>query len=144
MKCLIDSNIWLDIALKREGFFEDSYGAVAICITEGHQMLTAATSLKDIFYIVAKLQSTAAAYEAVRLVLGLSSIAATDQTVCTDALDLEQPDYEDGIIAASALAEKADAIITRDTRGFAKLPLMRLTPADFRKAQGWDRLALDD
>lgn len=47
---LVDTNVWVDIALKRPDFFEDSLGSVMACVEEGAQIFVVGTSVKDVFY----------------------------------------------------------------------------------------------
>ena len=47
------------------------------------------------------------------------------------ALGFSMSDFEDAIIAATALREAADYIITRNTKDFAKSPIPAITPDDF-------------
>lgn len=137
MKVLIDTNVWLDVTVEREPYCWLSKGALMACISDGVEMNIAATSLKDIFYVVARHAASAKAYEAIEMILSIASIAAVDSLVCKNALNLEQPDYEDGIIAAVALAEKVDCVITRDTEAFHTLGVAKYTPEEFVHAQGY-------
>ncbi len=108
MKVLVDTNVWLDLILHRTPFEEDSKGCLMACVEESVDLCVAATSLKDIFYIASKCLDTSRAYEAVRLVLEISNAASVDDLVCRKkALELEKPDYEDGIIAAAAFRRQS-------------------------------------
>ena len=46
---LVDTNVWVDIVLKRPDFVEDSLGAVMVCIDKGVRLLVVGTSVKDVF-----------------------------------------------------------------------------------------------
>ena len=48
MKVLFDTNVWLDIILSREGFWEASLTALYDCIDEDDDLCVIATSLKDV------------------------------------------------------------------------------------------------
>ena len=131
MKVLVDTNVWLDLILHRAPFVEESVG---LCV--------AATSLKDVFYITSKCLDADRAYEAVRLVLEISNAASVDDLVCRNALELEKPDYEDGIIAAAAVADKVDAIVSRDVDAFSTLPASRFTPTELLEHLGYERWSI--
>jgi predicted nucleic acid-binding protein len=45
--------------------------------------------------------------------------------------DLKISDFEDAIIAAIAMREKTDYIITRNTKDFSKSPVPAITPDTF-------------
>lgn len=52
---------------------------------------------------------------------------------------MEKPDYEDGIIAAAALVERIDAIVSRDVTTFSTLSVPRFTPQEFLEHLGYER-----
>ena len=43
------------------------------------------------------------------------------------------PDYEDALLAANANRNRADCIVTRNVKDFAKSPIKAVTPAQFLK-----------
>lgn len=142
MKVLIDTNVWLDVALGREGFYSASITVLYEFIDEGDEMCIAATSLKDVFFIVARLEGADAAYQAVERIMDLATIIPVDGIVCASALPLERPDFEDGIIAAAAQAEEADLILTRDKEAFATLGIEKMSPVQLMEERGWEEIEL--
>ncbi len=56
MKVLIDTNVWLDVALGREGFYTTSLTALYEFIDEDDEMSVKATSLKEKKIIDTKLE----------------------------------------------------------------------------------------
>ena len=141
-KVLIDTNIWVDVVLNRPQFVEASKGALMACLEDGDEMLVAATSLKDVFYFASKSAGTDSGYRAVELILDIATPAQVDAVVCRNALSLEKPDYEDGIVAACALAEEAETIITRDERAFDGLGIEKCSPGEFLEARGFSPIDL--
>lgn len=127
---LVDTNVWVDIVLKRPDFVEDSLGSVMVCIEEGMRLLVVGTSVKDVFYWAAKSAGADAGYRALDLLFSIADIAAVDDPVCNQALTLEKPDYEDGIIAACAQVEQVDAILSRDAAAFNNLAIPKFTPSE--------------
>ncbi|WP_282190742.1 type II toxin-antitoxin system VapC family toxin [Adlercreutzia caecimuris] len=142
MRVLIDTNIWLDIILGREEFYDPAFAVLCGCIDGDEEMCVAATTLKDVFYIVERLQGAEAAYGAVERMLELARVVAVDDLVCRRALDLERPDYGDGIIAAAAEADAVDLIVTRDEDAFAEAAARRLTPVQLMVECGWEVAAI--
>ena len=142
-KVMVDTNVWVDVVLNRPEFVDCSKGAIMVCLEQGDQILVAATSLKDIFYFAAKSAGTDAAYHAMELVLEIATPAQVDALVCREALALEHPDYEDGIVAACMIAEKADAIITRDTDAFNGLAVPKFTPDEFVASRGFEPVDIE-
>ena len=141
-KVMVDTNIWVDIVLNRPRFAEESKGAVMACLEEGNEVLIAATSLKDVFYFAVKSAGVEAGYKAVNLILEIATLAQVDSIVCKRAINLERPDYEDGIVAACVLAEKADAIITRDMKAFKDLIVRKYLPSEYLSSRGFEDVEL--
>ena len=105
-------------------------------------MCVVATSLKDIFFIVSRLEGTDAAYQAVERIMDLATIIPVDSMVCTSALPLERPDFEDGIIAAAAQAEEVGLILTRDKEAFATLGIEKMSPVQLMEERSWEEIEL--
>ena len=138
MKVLFDTNVWLDIILSREGFWEASLTALYDCIDEDDDLCVIATSLKEVFFLVERLKDANVAYESVERMLELARPIA----VCRRALPLERPDYEDGIIAAAAEIEQIECIVTRDDDAFRDLGIHCVSPLEFIKERGTEVVAL--
>ena len=134
---MIDTNVWIDVVLNRPQFVAESKGALMACIEDGDEMLIPATSLKDVFYFAERSAGPDAGYRAVELILDLATPAQVDGFVCKNAIGLERPDYEDGIVAACVLAESADAIISRDEDAFNDLAVPKYSPREFLDARGY-------
>ena len=141
-RVLIDTNVWVDIVLKRPQFFDESFGAVLACAEEGDRMLVAATSVKDVFYWAAKSAGAQAGYSALAMLFETAEVAAMDGPVCERAIDLERPDYEDGMIAACALAESVNLILTRDETAFCNIGIPKLTPHEYLEGLGYEPIRL--
>ena len=125
---LVDTNVWVDIALKRPDFFEDSLGSVMACVEEGAQIFVVGTSVKDVFYWAERSAGAEAGYRALSMLFDIADVAVVDGPVCKNAVSLERPDYEDGIISACARAEQVEVIVSRDEAAF---PLAWIGEAKF-------------
>lgn len=135
---MVDTNVWMDLVLGRPTLVDESKGAIMACLERGDDVLIAATSLKDVFRFAAESADADAAYRAVELVLNVASPAQVDARICKEALSLELPDYEDGIVAACAIAEGARAIITREGNAFADLGIAFYSPREFLSGLGYE------
>lgn len=142
MRVLVDTNVWVDIALDRKEHVQDSQGAVGVCLLEGIELFVAGTSLKDTFYIADRSAGTKRAYESIETILQIAKVISIDDAVCHRALDLEKPDYEDGMIAAAALLNKVDAVISRDGQAFKSLEVPKYSPKEFIAQQGYTEVEL--
>ena len=142
-KVMIDTNVWVDVVLNRPAFVERSKTALMACLEEGIEMLMPATSLKDVFYFATRSAGSDAGYRAIELLLEIATPVQVDAIVCDKAQYLEKPDYEDGIVSACALVEKADAIITRDEGSFNDLDVPKFAPSDFLESLGYKPISLE-
>ncbi len=141
-RVMVDTNVWVDVILDRPQFAGESKGAIMACLEDGDELLIAATSLKDVFYFAAKSAGADAGYRAVELILEIAALAQVDEIVCRNAILLERPDYEDGIVAACLIAEQADAIITRDGDSFNALDAAKYSPGEFLSMRGYEQIDL--
>lgn len=135
---LVDTNVWVDIVLKRPEFFEESFGSVMACIDRGVRVLVVGTSVKDVFYWAEKSAGSDAGYRALHMLFDIAEVATVDDPVCKRALSLEKPDYEDGIVAACALIEHADAIVTRDKAAFKDVGVPKYAPSELIEHLGYE------
>ncbi|BBD65540.1 hypothetical protein NIES4072_07850 [Nostoc commune NIES-4072] len=122
MKVLLDTNIVLDFLLHAELLFQkiDS-GRVVEYVT--------ATTLTDIFYISRRhTRSIEQARQAVSEMLTAMVICPVNRAVLESAFGSGLADFEDAIQIACAIAQRLDAILTRDTQGFlsSSLPILSI------------------
>ncbi len=132
MTVLIDTNIILDILMKREPFFNESYGALKKAVEDEVVCLVSATAATDIFYLLEKgLKDKTKALEQMEHLLQLVVIADTLAIDIQFALSCAMPDFEDAVVTAVADRNKADYILTRDAKHFKSSPVKAITPKEF-------------
>ena len=131
MKLLIDTNVILDILLKREPFFADSYRAIRTAIDNDDECCISVTAATDIFYILRKALQSA---EQAKMYLGnLSQLAGFTDVLAIDAiaaLSSEVADYEDAVVEAVADRIGADYILTRNIKDSVNSKIPAVTPAE--------------
>jgi predicted nucleic acid-binding protein len=121
IKALIDTNIVLDALAAREPFRAEAERIFTLAAEEKFQAFVTANSVTDIYYLVRKNASDAAAREALRNLLQLFAVVDIRGEDCEIALESPIDDYEDALIAVCASNIDADCIITRD-EGFLRVP----------------------
>jgi predicted nucleic acid-binding protein len=132
MKVLYDTNIILDVLLKRPGLADDSARAVTKAVNKAVQGFIAATSFNSIFYWAEKQKGRAVADEAVKYFLGKMEVCPVDRGTISKAINSDYTDFEDEIISSAAIENGIDAIVTRDKKGFKHTRGPRiLSPAEF-------------
>jgi len=130
MNVLIDSNVVLDVVLKRQPWEPEASQVWAACESGRVTGYLAASMLTDMFYIVRRTVDRVAAFDAIDVALQTFTIGAVDRTLLERARHLPGNDFEDNVQIACALIAGLDAIVTRDPKGFAESPVLVLTPAD--------------
>ncbi len=131
IKAILDTNVVLDIALKREPFFEYSskiFDKIDDQILEG---FITASSITDIYYIASKQKDKWQAREFLLNLIQVLEIIGVDKDTVISALECDMPDFEDAIQVFSAKSNSIDLIITRNKADFAKSGLNIMDPREF-------------
>ena len=127
MKLFFDTNILLDIALRREPFLESSKAVFADGISN-HQCLVSWHSISNLSYIIGKIESDAVALEFIKYLVSVCQIAPVQHQNIAAAFEFNNGDFEDAMQIASAVSSEADLIVTRDSGGFEKSPIPVTAP----------------
>ena len=100
MRCMIDTNIILDVLLAREPFYADSKAVLNLCENKEIKGFISATAATDIFYLVRNyLGSTDAAYDALGHILEIVKVLTVTNDDVTAALLRKAKDFEDCLLA---------------------------------------------
>jgi predicted nucleic acid-binding protein len=130
MRCLLDTNVVLDVLLKREPWADD-VSRLWQANDEGRIVAhIAASSLTDIFYVARRIVGLPAAHAAVQLCLTAFEICPVERQTLEAAVTLSGSDFEDNLQIACASQMHLDAIVTRDPQDFKYSPIRALTPAE--------------
>ena len=120
MRVLIDTNIILDFFLEREPFRTDAEALFQAIQSKQVRGYVTATTVTDIFYIARRqTRSIERARQAVSETLAVMQICLVNRPILEQAFASPLTDFEDAVQLACAIANNLDAIITRDTEGFA-------------------------
>ena len=130
-KIFIDTNILLDVILRRTDFYKQAAAIWANCESRKVQGYVSAISLNNMHYIMRKMVAPDIALEYVRLVLNVFSIVPLDESILRLAVDLPQKDFEDAIQTFSAVQVKADCIVTRDKSHFSGNYMPIISPLEY-------------
>lgn len=137
MKIFIDTNVVLDVLLKREPFFQNSFNVFKLAAERNISRIVGASSITDIYYLTRKKYSDSA--KALALLFDLFDLVEIADTKASDiqsAVKLDFSDFEDSVAASTALRENADWIVTRNTKDFATSVVKPIAPTDFLKLHG--------
>ncbi len=132
MKVLYDTNVLLDVLLRRPPFYTASAQAWTLAEVGRLEGMAAAPSFTNIFYIVRKGLGREFAANAIKKMCGIFTPAVCDAWVINHAIDGELPDFEDAVQDLCALRAGADCIVTRNTADFPSRPAVPVfTPREF-------------
>lgn len=132
MKVLIDTNIVLDVLLRRADFFDASYNVLKLSTLDKTAIFVTANAITDIYYILRRAnKDTEKSKEAIIQLLELVSIADVIASDIMNALPSKVTDFEDALAGVIAKRIKADYIITRNTKDFNNSPVPAIDPKDF-------------
>lgn len=128
---MLDTNYLLDLVLSERPehaaalmlFDEISFGNL--------QASVCATSLKDVYFVAARYTDEPTARKLVASMLEFFRVIGVDEAACLAAINSSESDFEDGIIRACAEASRADFIISRDAKAFARSAIRRFSPQDY-------------
>ena len=120
---LIDTNIFLDIILKREKA-PDAYDALAKILKNHDTAIVSSNSLTDIYYVAKRfLHSEEVARAAVSFVADMTKVVPIEKVDINEAPDYDMPDLEDAVVAAVAKKCNAKCIITDNLKHFKNSPV---------------------
>ena len=128
MRVLLDTNILLDILLKRLPWEAE---AVAIWrASEESRLISNVTSLSvaNMFYVARRHAGQEKAIRAVHQCLQVCNILPVDRSTLQAGLALPGKDFEDNLQIVAAVDAGLDAVVTRNPSDFAACPLPVLTP----------------
>jgi predicted nucleic acid-binding protein len=131
MRPLLDTNVLVDVVLRRPGLHEASGATVAWCLNHPGSGLLAVHSLATFSYLVGRAAGHAKAREFIADLIEGTDIARLDNHEVKRALDLPMSDFEDALLAAAAESAAATHIVTRNTADFRRSPVKAVTPEDF-------------
>jgi predicted nucleic acid-binding protein len=131
IRVLLDTNVVLDLILQRAGFVEDA-DAIFQAQDRGQiEVYVSAITPGTVYYVARRIIGSAVARQAVADLLSATRVCTVDQRLLQEAVGLPLADYEDAIQLASALAERLDIIVTRDSHDFKNISLPVFSPKDF-------------
>ena len=119
MKLLIDTNIVLDVLLKREPFCELSAKVLGLCSRKDIHEYVSASSITDIYYIARRqMKSKDSARKLLQKLLRIISVAGVTEEDILMALRLDWTDFEDSVQYAVAVMSGFDGVVTRNPEDF--------------------------
>ena len=131
MRVLLDSDVLIDVALKRVPFFEAASEVIRWAEDNPGQAAVAWHTLSNIFYIV---RSDMRPF--IRNLLEFVEVASIETRQAKQALGFPMTDFEDAMQTAAALAFDAHYIVSRNLRHYHKSAVPAISPRQFLREVG--------
>ena len=131
MKALVDTNVVLDVLLARTQFAREATCVFSLVEESEIEASLCATTLSTIDYLLKQSLLRVQATQAIRGLLKLFEIAPVNRSVLERAIESKIADFEDAVLEQAAYLIGADAIITRNTKGFRKSAIKAVDPVEF-------------
>lgn len=128
MRVLIDTDVVLDLMLKRAAFYADAYALWQAGDQGRYDRYIAAMTPINAYYIARKLLGASDARLAVGALLAATKICAIDDHVLRTAYGSSISDFEDAVQIAAAISVGMDIIVTRNTDDYSGSLIPVLTP----------------
>ena len=130
MRVLVDTNVALDILLKRRDY------AISLAVFQlaEEKIISgyiSASAITDIFFLSKNDLGKKPAKEALKKVLTVFKPATVTDGHIYQALDLDWSDFEDSVQFVVGESLSADYIITRNVQDFSSSPIPAVTPEHF-------------
>ena len=129
LKVLLDTNIFVDIALERQPYFAESDQVLSLVEQEQVEGYVSASTFGDLYYIIRKIKSREASLDFLRRIATICQIATVNEAVIALALTANFRDFEDAIQYSTAVINQLDAIVTRNPQDFAGATVQIFTPS---------------
>ena len=136
MKYLIDTNIILDVLLKRKPFYNDSAEVLNLSGQKDINLYVTASSITDIYYIAYQtLRNKEEVREMLVKLLKIVLIAGVSGEEIRNALELTWKDFEDSVQYSVALLQEMDGIVTRNPNDYKEAEMKVWNPKGFLTLQ---------
>lgn len=132
-RVLLDTNICYDILSKRMPFYPASAQSLTHILENNCKVIISSLTVVNLHYFLRKDFGDQAARKAVISFKSFCEVRNVDDAMLDRAFASEMPDFEDALQYFVGLEAKADAIISRDKKGFKKSTIPVYTPTDFLK-----------
>jgi predicted nucleic acid-binding protein len=133
MNILFDTNIFIDISLKRHPFFDDSFEALNKVDDININGFILASTFTDIYYICKKNIGHTKTIDILTTLISTINILGINKDTIIFAIHSNFSDFEDAVQNTAAELNQIDLIVTRNTKDFAGGKIPAQTPTDFLK-----------
>ena len=134
-RLLLDTNIILDIALKRSPHFEFSSRIFELIDKKRIISYITASTVTDIYYISRKEKGKEIAIEFISNLIEVVDVLGVDKNIIVKAIKSNLKDFEDAVQVTAAEYNEIQIIVTRNKSDFLDSGLEILTPKELIDSQ---------
>jgi len=131
MRLMLDFNVLLDVAQRREPFYTASAKVLSQAVEGTSVACLPGHALTTLHYIVASYAGKEHADTLVDWTLAHLEIVPQDRIQFIRARSLRFKDFEDAAVASAAEAAGCELIVTRNVADFGSSPVPPVTPEEF-------------
>ena len=118
---MIDTNIVLDVLLKREPFYQAAVKVMNLAQYGDIHEYVSASAVTDIYYIAYKqIKDRKLVLDLIKRLLMVVSIAAVTEQEIRNALETGWRDFEDAVQYSVALLNEMEGLVTRNPRDYER------------------------
>jgi predicted nucleic acid-binding protein len=128
---LVDTNVLLDVLIKREPFVGASKAALLKAVESDNRLIVAVSQLTDIFYIIKRQANEQTARKSVLNIQKQFEIVDVYVEDGDKAIRSAMPDFEDALLDRVAARNGASLILTRNTVDFEYSEVLAMSPDDY-------------
>lgn len=137
MRILVDTNVFIDLLLKRKPFYNDGVEFIKKCRRERHEIYVNSMQFRDIEYIIRKSVDDKKTYD--MLINGVYGIVnKVIPLTADDAINaIYEPgkDFEDTLLANSAESAGLQVIVSSNAKDFHPTGIRAFTLKEFNALQ---------
>ena len=129
MKLLLDTNVVIDIASRRQGYAA-SRDVLRFCELLRVEGFVSTTTVTDAVYILKKYLAPGSVRETVRVLLNIIDVVEVQKSDVMRALEGNWKDFEDAVQAACAARNKMNYIVTHNVGDFSASTVKAISPEE--------------
>lgn len=132
-RIFLDSDVLLDMFLKREPFFFHTQILLIECSNRGIELRTSTLVIANIVYVLRKRIGLLKAKENIKNLFNSANVLSFEYDALESAISSGMPDFEDAIQYHIAQKHNCKAIVTRNIKDYKQSTIPVLTAEEFLK-----------
>lgn len=134
MRLMIDTNIILDVIIKRQPFYTCSRQVLKLCENKEISGFVSASSITDLYYIIHKyIHDNEKTYGYLGYILDIVKVLPVTNADVLTAFQKRASDFEDCLLATCAKTNQCDGIVTRNADDYKEFEVTVYSPEDISR-----------